>query len=83
MLYLTCTTITIEDLAHYGVSRAKDSVFVDCGTIFICAVPMINGLGCSAGAIHTMHRLEPSQYARPVLSSYPKMKVLGFVTILY
>ena len=32
MLYLTCTTITSEDLAHYGVSRAKDSVSVDCGT---------------------------------------------------
>ena len=24
MLYLTCTTITSVDLAHYGVSRAKD-----------------------------------------------------------
>ena len=23
MLYLTCTTITSVDLAHYGVSRAK------------------------------------------------------------
>ena len=33
MLYLTCTTITSVDLAHYGVSRAKDLVFVDCGTI--------------------------------------------------
>ena len=32
MLYLTCTTITSVDLAHYGVSRAKDWVFVDCGT---------------------------------------------------
>ena len=32
MLYLTCTTITIVDLAHYGVSRAKDWVSVDCGT---------------------------------------------------
>ena len=26
MLYLTCTTITSVDLAHYGVSRAKDLV---------------------------------------------------------
>ena len=33
MLYLTCTTITSLDLAHYGVSRAKDWVSVDCGTI--------------------------------------------------
>ena len=35
MLYLTCTTITSVDLAHYGVSRAKDWESVDCGTIFI------------------------------------------------
>ena len=26
MLYLTCTTITSVDLAHYGVYRAKDWV---------------------------------------------------------
>ena len=32
MLYLTCTTISSVDLAHYGVSRAKDMVSVDCGT---------------------------------------------------
>ena len=31
MLYLTCTTITSVDLAHYGVSRAKDWIYVDCG----------------------------------------------------
>ena len=36
MLYLTCTTITSIDLAHYGVSRAKDWVSVKCGTIVIC-----------------------------------------------
>ena len=35
MLFLTCTTITNVDLAHYGVSRAKDWVSVDNGTI-IC-----------------------------------------------
>ena len=28
-----CTTITIVDFAHYGVSRAKDWVLVDCGTM--------------------------------------------------
>ena len=33
MLYLTCTTITSVDLAHHGVSRAKDWVSVNCGTI--------------------------------------------------
>ena len=32
MFYLTCTTVTSVDLAHYGVSRAKDWVSVDCGT---------------------------------------------------
>ena len=32
MLYLTCTTITSVDLAHYRISRAKDWVSVDCGT---------------------------------------------------
>ena len=32
MLYLTCTTITSVDLAHYGVPRANDWVSVDCGT---------------------------------------------------
>ena len=32
MLYLTCTTITSVDLAHYGVSRANDCVSEDCGT---------------------------------------------------
>ena len=32
MLYLTCTTISSLDLAHYGVSRAKDWVSVGCGT---------------------------------------------------
>ena len=31
MLYLTCTTINSVDLAHYGVSRAKDRVSMDCG----------------------------------------------------
>ena len=32
MLYLTCTTITSIDVAHYGVSRVKDWVYVKCGT---------------------------------------------------
>ena len=30
MLCLTCTMISSVDLAHYGVSRAKDYVSVDC-----------------------------------------------------
>ena len=30
---LTCTTITRVDFAHYGVSRAKDWVSLDCGTM--------------------------------------------------
>ena len=32
MLYLICTMISSVDLAHNGVSRAKDWVSVDCGT---------------------------------------------------
>ena len=32
MLYLTCTMISNVDLAHYGMSHAKDWVSVDCGT---------------------------------------------------
>ena len=32
MLYLTRSTITSVDLAHYRVSRAKDWVSVNCGT---------------------------------------------------
>ena len=32
MLYLTCTMISSVDLAHYGVSRAKCWVSVDCDT---------------------------------------------------
>ena len=36
MLYLTCTMISIVELAHYGVSRAKYWVSVDCVTKFYC-----------------------------------------------
>ena len=32
MLFLTCTIISSVDLTHYGVSRAKDWVSVDCST---------------------------------------------------
>ena len=32
MLCLTCTIISSVDLAHSGVSCAKDYVFVDCDT---------------------------------------------------
>ena len=32
MLYLTCTMISSVDLAHYGVSHAKNWVSVNCGT---------------------------------------------------
>ena len=31
MLFLTCTMISSVDLAHYGVSHAKDWVSVDSG----------------------------------------------------
>ena len=33
MLYLTCTMISSVDLAHYGVSLAKEWESVDYGTI--------------------------------------------------
>ena len=42
MLYLTCTTITSVDLAHRGVSRAKDWVSVDCGTRRVCGQCAMN-----------------------------------------
>ena len=35
MLYLTCTMISSVDLAHYGVSHAKDWVSLDCGTMSV------------------------------------------------
>ena len=31
-LYLICTMVYSVDLVHYGVSRAKDWVSVDCNT---------------------------------------------------
>ena len=31
MLYFTCTMKSSVDLAHYGLSRAKDWVSLDCG----------------------------------------------------
>ena len=33
MLYLSCTMISSVDFTNYGVSCAKDCVFLDCGTI--------------------------------------------------
>ena len=38
MLFLTCTMISIVDLAHYGVSRAKDWISVNCGTRIVGVV---------------------------------------------
>ena len=32
VLYLTCTSITSVDLAHYEETRGKDWVSADCGT---------------------------------------------------
>ena len=36
MPYLTCTMISSVDLAHYGISLAKDRVSGDCGTSSNC-----------------------------------------------
>ena len=52
MLHLTCTTITSVDLAHYGVSRAKDWVSVDCGTILICVSHICPFLNISVVQLH-------------------------------
>ena len=41
MLYLTCTMMSSVDLAHYGVSRAKDWISVDCGTIIIIMIGLL------------------------------------------
>ena len=35
MLYLTCTTVSSVDLAQYGVSPAKNWVYVECGLIAV------------------------------------------------
>ena len=47
MLCLTRTTITSVDLAHYGVSHAKDWVSVDCGTITLMTPYMYEGISKS------------------------------------
>ena len=49
MLYLTCTMISSVDLAHYGVSLAKDWVSVDCGTICHNCKPMFFFADISVG----------------------------------
>ena len=46
MLYLTCTKISSVDLALYEVSRAKDCVSMDCGTLFLYNL-MLSGLTVS------------------------------------
>ena len=50
MLYLTCTTINSVDLAHYGVSRAKDWVSVDCGINSFVNLADVNFVDCFLGA---------------------------------
>ena len=70
MLYLTCTTITSVDLAHYGVSRAKDWVSVDCGTIHIndrgqqggCIVQDFNDSIISAQTYFKFRRMHLNSY---------------------
>ena len=42
MLCLSCTTITSVYLTHYGVSRAKDWVSVDCGTMLLASYSYFN-----------------------------------------
>ena len=52
MLYLTCTTVTSVDLAHYGVFRAKDWVYVDCGTNSFELLFAINAAGVVPSGSH-------------------------------
>ena len=35
MLHLTCSLLSSVDLTHYGVSRTKDWISVDCGTMVV------------------------------------------------
>ena len=52
MLYLTCTMISSVDLAHYGLSRAKDWVSVDCGTNMFIEYIMVQDLIASKELIY-------------------------------
>ena len=54
MLYLTSTTITNVDLAHYGISRAKDWVSVECGT---------SCLDCHAKEWNVQHEIRISYFS--------------------
>ena len=44
MLNLTCTMISSVDLAHYGISRAKDWLSENCGTIWFGYISRSSGL---------------------------------------
>ena len=41
MLYLTSTMVSSVYLAHYGVSRDKDWISVDCATIEISRLSLL------------------------------------------
>ena len=56
MLYLTCTTITSVDLAHYGVSRVKDWVSRDCGTRYLFDFLQHEGILCVSIRIASKRR---------------------------
>ena len=53
-LYLTCTMISNVDLPHYGVSRAKDLISMDFGTIISYAqkCAKIGIVLCITGSVH-------------------------------
>ena len=51
MLYLTCTTKIGVDLAHFEVSRAKNWVSVDCGTILIGSIYIVTAEDLSIGQV--------------------------------
>ena len=52
MLYLICIAITSVDLAHYGVSRAKGRVSLDCSTMLMVCLPLASTISISPEAGH-------------------------------
>ena len=78
MLYLTCTTITSVDLAHYGVSRAKDWVSVYCGTTSIFTYFLVLYLTRITQNNHTPCLKSLKNQNRRAALGQPAIKLLGY-----
>ena len=73
MLYRTCTIISSIDLAHYGVFRAKNKVYVDCGTsVFISLFCSI--YSCSRNISLISSGLINNKRAKIALNRSPEFK---------